>query len=138
MTKDKAAILIKKSALVIEKLSNHILAPYDLTNTQYKILMVLFRNPGRPIRQADIETRLSMTNPSVTGIIQNLEKKELVQRIQNPNDKRSKLLSLTPKAIKMKEELFELGESLEKQATANLTEEETQQLTALLKKILAD
>lgn len=138
MKNDKAAILIKKSALVIEKLSNHILAPYELTNTQYKILMALFRNPGRPIRQADIETSFSMTNPSVTGIIQNLEKKGLVRRIQNPNDRRSKLLALTPKAIEMEEELFELGESLEKQATANLTEEETQQLTALLKKILAD
>lgn len=138
MTNDRVAILIKKSALVIEKMSNQALAPYELTHTQYKILMLLFRNPGKPIRQADIEAHLSMTNPSVTGIIQNLEKKEFVERIQNPDDKRSKLVKLTERAVSMEEELYSLGESLEAQVIRNLTTEESQQLIALLKKVLED
>ena len=138
MTNDRVAILIKKSALVIEKMSNQVLAPYELTHTQYKILMLLFRNPGKPIRQADIEAHLSMTNPSVTGIIQNLEKKEFVERIQNPDDKRSKLVKLTERAMSMEEELYSLGESLEAQVIRNLTTEESQQLIALLKKVLED
>lgn len=138
MSNDKVAILIKRAALVVEKMSNHVLAPYELTHTQYKILMVLFRNKGKQIRQADIETHFSMTNPSVTGIIQNLEKKGLVQRIQNPDDKRSKLLTLTEQAVSMEQELRAQGESLEKQVTAKLTEDESRQLIVLLKKILAD
>lgn len=138
MTNDRVAILIKKSALVIEKMSNQALAPYELTHTQYKILMLLFRNLGKPIRQADIEAHLSMTNPSVTGIIQNLEKKEFVERIQNPDDKRSKLVKLTERAVSMEEELYSLGESLEAQVIRNLTTEESQQLIALLKKVLED
>lgn len=138
MNNDKVAILIKKSALVIEKLSNHVLVPYELTHTQYKILMVLFRNKGKQIRQADIETHFSMTNPSVTGIIQNLEKKGLLERVQNPNDKRSKLLTLTEKAISLEEEMYALGESLEMQVTKNLTVEESKQLIVLLKKVLED
>lgn len=136
MPNDKAAILIKRSALVIEKLSNHVLAPYELTNTQYKILMMLYRNSGKPIRQADLEVHFSMTNPSVTGIIRNLEKKGLVMRVPNPEDLRSKLLMLTKRAVSMKKELYALGESLEKQVTENLTEEESRQLTSLLKKML--
>lgn len=138
MSNDKVAILIKRAALVVEKMSNHVLAPYELTHTQYKILMVLFRNKGKQIRQADIETHFSMTNPSVTGIIQNLEKKGLVQRIQNPDDKRSKLLTLTEQAVSMEQELRAQGEFLEKQVTAKLTEDESRQLIVLLKKILAD
>lgn len=138
MSNDKVAILIKRAALVVEKMSNHVLVPYELTHTQYKILMVLFRNKGKQIRQADIETHFSMTNPSVTGIIQNLEKKGLVQRIQNPDDKRSKLLTLTEQAVSMEQELRAQGESLEKQVTAKLTEDESRQLIVLLKKILAD
>lgn len=138
MSNDKAAILIKKAALVIEKLSNHELAPYDLTHTQYKILMLLYRKQHHPLRQIDIETHFAMTNPTVTGIIQNLEKKGLVRRIPNPEDKRSKLLMLTERAIAMQQELHVLGESLEKQVTANLTEAESEQLILLLKKILAD
>lgn len=47
---EKVAILIKKTALVIEKLSNRELAPYELTHTQYKILMLLYRHQERPLR----------------------------------------------------------------------------------------
>lgn len=136
MRTEKVAILIKKAALVIEKLSNPVLAPYELTHTQYKILMLLYCNPGMPIRQIDIEEHFSMTNPSVTGIIQNLEKKGLVQRVQNPDDKRSKLLKLTEQAVSMETELRGLGESLERQVTEGLSEDERQQLILLLNKIL--
>lgn len=136
MTHDKVAILIKKTALVVEKLSNPVLAPYELTHTQYKILMVLLRNKGEPIRQTDIETLFSMTNPSVTGILQNLEKKGLVRRVQNPDDKRSKLLQLTQQTLALEKELWSLGESIETQVTKNLTAEESEQLIVLLKKIV--
>lgn len=138
MRKDRVAMLIKKTALVIEKLSNQVLAPYELSNTQYKILMMLYRNPDRTVRQADIEEKFSLTNPTVTGIIQNLEKKGLVQRIQNPNDKRSKLLCLTSQAYAIREELDKLGEVLEGQVTERLTEKESEQLCELLKKMLKE
>lgn len=138
MIQDKVAILIKKTALVVEKLSNHMLVPYELTHTQYKILMVLFRNKGKQIRQADLEAHFSMTNPSVTGIIQNLEKKGLLERVQHPDDKRSKLLKLTEQAISIEKELYALGESIEMQITKNLTAEESKQLIVLLKKVMED
>lgn len=136
MRNEKIAILIKRAALVVEKISNHILAPYDLTNAQFKILMMLYKSPDKSVRQADIETKFSMTNPTVTGIIQNLEKKNLVKRVENPNDKRSKLLVLTPQARQIEPKMYELAELREEQVTKNLTEEECEQLIQLLKKIL--
>lgn len=136
MKNDKIAILIKKTALVVEKISNRMLAPYDLTHTQFKILMMLYRNPDKSIRQADIEADFSMTNPTVTGIIQNLEKKNLVQRIENPKDKRSKLLVLTKQAREIEPEMHEISELREQQITENLTDAECEQLVILLKKIL--
>ena len=136
MKNEKVAILIKRAALVVEKTSNQILAPYALTNAQFKILMMLYKNPDRTVRQADVENKFSMTNPTVTGIIQNLEKKNLVQRVENPNDKRSKLLVLTPQARKIEPKLHELAELREKEVTLHLTDEECEQLKILLKKVL--
>lgn len=136
MRKDRVALLIKRTSLVIEKLSNQALAPYDLSHTQYKIMMMLYRNPDMSIRQIDIEEKFSLTNPSVSGIIQNLEKKGLVRRVQNPEDKRSKLVCLTEKAFALKDELDQLGETLEKKVTEGLNEEECVQLCALLAKML--
>lgn len=132
----KISILIKKSALVFDKLSNQLLSPYDLTSSQFKILMVLYHAQGDSVRQTDIETKFSMTNPTVTGLVQKLEAKELVRRVPNPEDRRSKVLVLTERAMARKDELLTLADSLEREMTAKLTEDEYSQLAALLMKLL--
>lgn len=98
--------------MVIDKSANQVLAPFDLTNTQYKIMKYLYANQDALIRQADIEEKFSMTNPTVTGIIRNLEKKGFVIRAENPVDKRSKLLVLTEQAMERKDALYQAGESI--------------------------
>lgn len=136
MSNEKIAILLKKAELVIDKFTNQILAPYDLTHTQFKILMTLYRSPDTSVRQADIEKKFGMTNPTVTGIIHNMEKKNLVKRVENPNDKRSKFIVLTPQARQMEARMHELSEQREKQIRRNLTDEEYELLIILLKKVL--
>lgn len=136
MRNDRVAILIKRASLITEKLSNQILAPYNLSTSQYKIMAMLYNYPNKTIRQIDIEEMYSLTNPTVTGIIQNLERKNLIVREQNPIDKRSKVLCLTEKAYKMKEELLNLGEILEKQITETLSKKENEELCFLLNKMI--
>lgn len=136
MAGTRISILIKKSSLVFDKFSNQLLTPYDLTGSQFKILMVLYRFPAGSVRQADIEAKFAMTNPTVTGLVQKLEAKDLVKRMPHPEDKRSKVLVLTDRAMTMKEELLALADSLEQQMTMNLTAEECGQLASLLTKML--
>lgn len=62
----KIPILIKKISLVFDKISNQLLLPHDLTNSQFKILMVLMHAPEGSVRQIDIENKFAMTNPTVT------------------------------------------------------------------------
>lgn len=138
MTSAKISILVKKTSLIFDKLSNQLLQPYDLTGSQFKILMVLYRFPAGSVRQTDIETKFSMTNPTVTGLVQKLEGKDLVKRMPHPEDKRSKVLVLTDRAIAMKEELLALADDLEQQMTRKLTDDEYDQLEKLLMKILRD
>ena len=135
---DKIAILIKKLSLKIDKISNPILEPYDLTNSQYKILKYLLISPPETVRQVDIEHYFTMTNPTVTGLVQTLEKKGLVERKVNPNDSRSKILCPSRKTLDMKELLVSLGDSLEETLTMVLSVEEKQELLRLLKKLLRE
>lgn len=130
------SVLIKRLALIFDKLSNQLLLPYDLTGSQFKILMALYHAPAGSVRQTDIEDKFSMTNPTVTGLVQKLEAKELVKRMPHPEDRRSKVLVLTDRAMDMKEELLALAESLEQQMTGNLAAQERRQLAALLLKML--
>lgn len=138
MPDPKNSMLIKKTALIFDKLSNQLLVPYDLTGSQFKILMILYHAPAGSVRQADIEARFSMTNPTVTGLVQKLEAKDLVRRMTHPEDRRSKVLVLTDRAEAMKEELLALADSLEQRMTRNLTDGESDQLGRLLLKMLKD
>lgn len=136
MASTRISILIKRSSLVFDKLSNQLLSSYDLTGSQFNVLMILYKSPVGAVRQTDIEEKFSITNPTVTGLVQKLEVKDLVKRMPHPEDRRSKVLVLTDRAMAIKEELLALADSLEQQMTASLTAGECEQLASLLMKML--
>ena len=134
--KDKIFVLIKKAALEFDKLSIPLFAPYELTPSQYKVMRLLYLEEPETVRQIDIEKSFSMTNPTVTGLLNNLEKKEWIQRIPNPNDSRSKVIRLTAKAEGLRHELLDISDQLEDMLTENLNEQEKEQLIELMNKML--
>lgn len=136
MNSDKVSVLIKKSSLIFDKYVNQLLAPYQLTNSQFRILMTLYKSPSCSVRQVDIESAFAMTNPTVTGLIQNLVKADLVKRVENPNDKRSKFLALTDYAEDKREEFIALADSIEQEITEGLSDIEVEELIHLLTKIV--
>ncbi len=134
MNRDKIAIWLKFVNLECDKLSVEVLEPHGLTLTQYKILKFLLINPQCTIRQVDIEEYFYIRNPTVTRILQNLEKKGLIERRTNPQDSRSKVICLTDKATAMKNLLYQLGEELEEKLTKNLTPKDKTELLRLIEK----
>ena len=134
MKQDQIGILIKRASLEVEKTALAILAPYSMNLTQYKIIIYLYNAPPASTRQVDLERAFSMTNPSVTSVLHTLEKKDLIRREENPEDRRSNVISLSDKAIRMQRELEAVGEQLEEAITENLSPEERTILIALLKK----
>ncbi len=136
LNQDKIAIWLKFVNLECDKLSAEILEPHGLTLTQYKVLKFLLINPQGTIRQVDIEEHFYIRNPTVTRVLQNLERKGLVERQINPQDNRSKVICLTEKAKAMENLLYRLGDDLEGKLTSNLTLEDKKELLRLLKKLL--
>lgn len=135
---DRVAILIKKASLEFDKVANPIFAEYNLTTAQYKIIKFLYLSESRTARVVDLERYYSMTHPTTLGILEQLEKKEFVKRVENPNDARGKLVALTAKADSMQDELIALGDAVEEKLTQCLTTEETAQLVKLLNKLLGE
>ena len=136
LNQDKIAIWLKFVNLECDKLSAEILEPHGLTLTQYKVLKFLLINPQGTIRQVDIEEHFYIRNPTVTRVLQNLERKGLVERQINPQDNRSKVICLTEKVKAMESLLYRLGDELEGKLTSNLTLEDKKELLRLLKKLL--
>ena len=136
MERSKVSILIKKSSLIFDKYVNQLLVPYLLTGSQFRILMILYKSPDCSVRQTDIEAAFSMTNPTVTGLVHNLEKNGLVKKITNPEDKRSRFLALTEYAESRRNEFLSLADSIEKEMIDGLSETETAVLSELLLKVI--
>ena len=66
---------------------------YGLTEPQSAVLRNLFNNG--PLSSADLSRTLFVTPSNITGIIDRLEKKQLVERIKKDGDRRVALITLT-------------------------------------------
>ncbi len=87
--------LIAAIAKRTERLVTRTVAEAGLTPAQYLVVANLPDKGGRPLGEmADI---LRCSPSTVTGVVDTMEKKELVAREPNPQDRRSHLLVLTPK-----------------------------------------
>ena len=134
MKQDQIGILIKRASLEVEKAALAVLAPYSMNLTQFKIITYLYDAPPASIRQVDLERAVSMTNPSITSVLHTLEKKGLIQREENPEDKRSNVVSLAEKAVQMQGNLQAAGKQIEESIAKDLLPEERETLITLLKK----
>ena len=137
MKLDKIAILAKITALECDKIQNRILAKYDLTSAQFKILRYLYSEPDESVRLIDLEKFFSLRHPTAIGIIQNLEKKGLIIRKANPHHARSRLIVLTEKARTMETQLDQAATAIENTLTEKINEEEKNLLLSIMKKMLA-
>lgn len=136
MNLDRVTILVKRAALEAEKTQLPILQAYDLTVAQYKFLKYLFNAPKDSVRIIDLETAFSVTHPAAIDILKVLEKKGYSMRIVNPEDARSKIVSLTEKAYAEEALLRGLGDEMEDAVTKRLAKKEKEQLIRLLKKLV--
>ena len=137
MHSNKISVLIKKAALHADRVQAPILQEHDLSVAQFKILKHLYKANPNSVRVVDLENYFSMTHPAVIDVLKVLEKKGYTTRIINPEDARSKIISLTEKAYSQQKDLEKLGDVMEDTLTAKLTEKEKETLARLLKKLIA-
>lgn len=106
---------------------------YGLTNSQYNVLRIL-RGEGKPMPSLEIADRMVQVVPAITGLIDRLEKQELVKRERCTEDRRVVYVELTKKAVKLLKELDKPDVALHKQLIGHLTRKELKELSRLLEK----
>ena len=79
-----------------------LLTQAHLTFPQYALLNLLITQKIIPMTEAS--TKLHITKPAVTNLVDRLEKKRLVKRIPHPNDRRITLLQIQKKGEKIVKE----------------------------------
>lgn len=105
----------------------------DLSFELIEILGLLSRNDG--INQQEIGNKISKDKSSVTYLINSLVKRELVERIEYPNDRRNKQIFLTVKGKEIVQIVYPWALELYQKAADNLSENEIQKALFLVKKM---
>lgn len=106
---------------------------YDLRPVDFSVLSLITHNPGISSRQLCSE--LNILPPNLVGMINTLEKRELILRKPHPSDGRVIGLHLSEIGIKLMKDAEQTAKDLEDEAASKLTATERKTLMRLLQKI---
>ena len=109
------------------------LKPYDLTLEQFHLLKNMSSDEG--LTQRQICNLTSKTPANMSRMLDRMESKSLVERRENPADRRAALVFLTFKGESLIEEVLEEFGSFELKLTEGITEREQQIVRNALAKI---
>jgi DNA-binding MarR family transcriptional regulator len=110
-------------------------ARHGVSGSQWAVLRTLVRaeNDGvRQLRLTDLGDRLLIRPPSVTGVVDRLQKMGLVARVASPTDQRVKNVSLTVAGRKLVRRVLQHHAAQVKSVLAGLSPPEQQELHRLL------
>ncbi len=110
------------------------MADFDLTPVQFAMLNALMDEPGED--QITLASKVAFDAATSGAVITRLENKGLLRRDADPQDKRRKLLSLTPAGERMVVAMKTAVVQVQNHITAPLTGDEAQELTRLLAKLI--
>lgn len=128
--------LFKRIQVIMEHNFNNVVARYGLTTAQVDMLILMFRSRGTPLCQKDIEQRLGLKNPTVTGTLKRLEAKGFIERVPRASDRRFNQITPTAKAWELDAELISTIRSSDSQMVSGFSEEERAALDGYLRRII--
>ncbi len=107
----------------LKKQFDEYLSEIDLTASGWCVLLCVIENNER-ITQREIADILCLETPTVTRILDNLQKNGFVERIPHPDDRRCFIIKLTKKGKDIKEKLYSYGECFMKGVSSLLSKDE--------------
>lgn len=113
------------------------LAKMELTAAQGRILAFLSRCDQPPCPK-DIEEEFGLTHPTVSGLLNRLEKKQFIAFLPDPADKRCKRVKLLPKGESCNQSMRGTIDGIEAKMVEGFAPEEEQQFAALLDRAIAN
>lgn len=106
-----------------------------LNTTQIHIVGYLLKNHDRDVCQKELEEEIHLKKASITGSIDSLEEKGLVERVISKEDKRKKFIKLTHIVLDKKSVFEKRVQEIDKKIIAGFTEEELAQFENMVERM---
>jgi DNA-binding MarR family transcriptional regulator len=112
---------------------NALFSEYGITVTQSFILFDLLIHKSSNVK--DIASRVQLDSPAITGLVDRLAKENLVERKEDPSDRRGLLIALTTKGRKLAEELEPIAKEFNKKMKKVLVSEDIEAFERSLERL---
>lgn len=109
------------------------LAQFNITPAQFYVLSALWDKDE--IRFKDLSKRLDMDGATLTGVLDRMEKRDFIKRIEDTKDRRSVLVCLTPKSREIRPQMIEIANNLDAEFRKEVVEEDYNKLLEVLDKL---
>ena len=106
-----------------------------ITRMNMWVIDYIYAKKDKDVFQKDIERKMSITRSTASKIIDLMVQKKLVERSAVGYDARLKKLTLTPKALKLRDEMEKNSKKVYEKVMAGFSEEEEQLLLSYILRI---
>ncbi|WP_270233018.1 MarR family winged helix-turn-helix transcriptional regulator [Staphylococcus warneri] len=128
--------LLRSLAHQMKNYADRRLDDFGITQEQSHTLGYIYRHQEKGISQKDIMKTFDRKGSTVSSILKNLEKRDLVYRKVNPEDTRSKILKLTDEGITLVKSFTKVFDEIEERMILNFAEEDKIKLKEYLEQMM--
>lgn len=129
----KLWVVLSRAHAAVEAHARAHAAAHELTLPEFGILEVLYHK-GRMLL-GEVQRKILVSSGGITYLVDRLEARGLVERIENPADRRARFVSLTRQGEKLIQRIFQEHAQVLEQALAGLGAEEQESATDLLRRL---
>ncbi len=135
---DSLVLGVLELAAQLTKNGNKITEPVGITTQQWLIMLYVGKDPNIPrfeqeqnheeVFASDIAEALNVSKPNITNLVNSLTSKGLIEQSKNPQDRRRKILEITPKGKEVLEAIETKRTQANEKLLADLSYRERQNL----------
>jgi MarR family transcriptional repressor of mepA len=133
-------LYIRNIARTVNYKQDEELKPYGITNQQASLLGAIHRflELEKDIARKDLEMIMNLKGPSITSLLNGLDKKGFISRTAGAEDGRTMQLRMTEKGAALIERLQQIFRDSQHQLLLGMTVEEMEMFQKLLKQAYAN
>lgn len=132
---DKCVAFVTNTASkrLAECLNNRLMT-YNVTKSQW--FAMYYINKNGYLSQKELANFMKASQPTVTGILDRLEKQGFIERREDQKDKRKKVIGLTQKGKEINEKLTSIAEDFKNTCLENVDQKDQETFLEILDKMV--
>ena len=129
----KLFVVLSRASTAVARITEADIARHGFSPGEFAILEALYHRG--PLLLGEVQRKILVSSGGVTYLVDRLAAQGLVERRENPGDRRARIAALTRRGEQLLDRIFPVHAEQVRRATRGLSAEEKRQAIALLRKL---